>query len=138
MKKCYILLVLFLALLSLPLFGDGLQSPEEMTTEEILTELIQLQKESLKDLESRTADLNQREINLNQREQALLERETELSQRETDLQERETFWQSYKKEMESQIKAEFWRGFTAGGLTLGVSGAIVGGGVGLRIGILID
>ncbi len=121
------LLCLAVVFLSVSLCASA-KDPAEMSTQEILTELIALNE--------------QKSLELNQREQALEWRETRLILRLKDLDEREAsmvalgnFSKSLRNDLERKRTNDYWRGFLHGSIVGGSVGAVAGGFAGFKIGV---
>ena len=97
--------------------------PAEMTTQEILSELIQLYNERLTDLTESEQALSEKEIALNERETVYQQSVTDLLNRESDLTERENYYKNLISALEQKARDEYRRGLIHGG----IGGSIVGG-----------
>ena len=124
LRKFLLLLVLSLVVL-VPSFSD--ETPvSEMTTQEILTELIQLN-------EQRALELDLRENSLSLREANLDTRENNLNERENSMIALGDFSQSLREEVSRNQRADFWRGFGYGF----TAGFVAGGAGGFTLGVKI-
>lgn len=116
--KRFCLLLVLVFLVSSALYSDDLD-PREMTDQEILTELIQLNEMKANQLAMRESALNERENTLDEREQRMIELGN--------------FSQNLREEVRKENNAEFWRGF---GIGFG-TGFGIGAGTGVYVGVKI-
>lgn len=125
-SKLFLVGLLVLYWLSVPVSLIYSVHVEEMTNEEILTELEQ-------NLTARENRLNERENRLNQRENQLNQREQILDKREQAL----TVIENYFGNLKDDLKSEYTRGFLEGSI-LGFSlGTVAGAWGGFRLGVTI-
>lgn len=116
-------------------FSVAGQSPSEMTDQEILTELIALNKQKASELDARELSLNERESRLEFKETNLTLRENNLSEREQSMIALGNFSQSLREEIKKEARSDYWRGF-AHGFAVGGSVGLAGGGwAGFKIGV---
>jgi len=141
-------LVLFLLLCSYSV--SCLESAETMTDQQILTLLIENNKEVERLLIEQSKEQDLREIFLERREQTLNQDESRLTERENYLQANEKdfaelrnsyiammdFSQSLREEVRKENSREFWKGFgigfAAGNFTGGIGGFALGVKIPLR------
>lgn len=127
MKWKTFFMVLVLVLFCSGQFLFSFTPVSEMTTEAILSELIQLYNERLSDLSERETDLTERSRLLELRETAYQENVTDLMIREADLKERESFYTNLINELEQKAKTEYKRGLLHGSIGGVIMGGISGG-----------
>jgi len=125
--KSWVLLLLLLAVFSLPLLAEG-PDPGEMTDQEIIAELIA-------NLTERESETTKREETLQQIERELQKREERLKKRESAITGIENYWISLISDMKKRKSLDFLQGFIYGfalGFGIGSTGGVA---IGFKIAI---